>query len=330
MHVFIDTNIFLNFYHFTDEDLDTLNNVFAEHKFGSATVYVTQQVKDEFTRNRDSKIKDAIKRFQEAKFNVQIPIFMKGFPEYDLIKRQSSELQKSTKALLDRVKTKIENKELLADSLIGTIFANSQILKTTEKIFGAAIKRGRLGNPPGKLDSLGDAINWETLLSVVPEQNDLHIVSADGDYYSTLHDTKPNTFLRDEWKERKNSNIYVYRNLSKFLNEHFDGIAFSYDIDKDRAIEALNNCGSFSSTHVAISKLEKFPYFSTREVKKILSACAENRQISMIITDDDIADFLSRICEPKMAEINEPEFLTLMNRIAKSKLENEENGDLDF
>ena len=52
MHVFIDTNILLNFYHYTSDELDALNNVFASHNQGAANVYLTDQVCDEFKRNR--------------------------------------------------------------------------------------------------------------------------------------------------------------------------------------------------------------------------------------------------------------------------------------
>jgi len=63
MHVFIDTNILLSFFHFSNEELDSLNDVFASHKHGSATVHLTDQVRDEFRRNREVKIKDALGRF---------------------------------------------------------------------------------------------------------------------------------------------------------------------------------------------------------------------------------------------------------------------------
>ena len=86
MHVFIDTNILLNFFHFSKDELDALNNVFASHEQGAAKVHLTQQVCDEFRRNRENKIKDALKRFKESKFTVQLPSFMKGYEEYDSIR----------------------------------------------------------------------------------------------------------------------------------------------------------------------------------------------------------------------------------------------------
>ncbi len=81
MHVFVDTNVLLNFYHFSKDELDSLNTVFASHEHGLATVHLTQQVHDEFSRNREGKIKDALNRFNDAKVTVQPPSFMKDYEE---------------------------------------------------------------------------------------------------------------------------------------------------------------------------------------------------------------------------------------------------------
>src|SRR5262245_16627741 len=64
MHVFIDTSILLNFYHFTSDDLDALNSVFVSHTQGTVTVHLTDQVRDEFNRNREAKLRDALKQFR--------------------------------------------------------------------------------------------------------------------------------------------------------------------------------------------------------------------------------------------------------------------------
>jgi len=61
MHVFIDTNILLKFFHFTEDELDALTDVFASHEHGSAEVHLTEQVRCEFLRNRESKIKGRIR-----------------------------------------------------------------------------------------------------------------------------------------------------------------------------------------------------------------------------------------------------------------------------
>ncbi|MDO0865282.1 PIN domain-containing protein, partial [Xanthomonas campestris pv. campestris] len=93
MHVFIDTNILLNFFHFTKEEIDALGDVFASHEHGAATVHLTRQVCDEFLSNRENKIKDALKKFKDVKFAAQLPAFMKQYGEYEQIKLKSVELQ---------------------------------------------------------------------------------------------------------------------------------------------------------------------------------------------------------------------------------------------
>ena len=147
MHVFIDTNILLNFYHFSKDELDALNNVFASHQHGAATVHLTQQVCDEFKRNRENKIQDALKRFKEVKFAAQLPSFMKGYDEYNFIREMSAQLQAASKAIMAKAEADILARKLPADSLIDDIFSKSKILATTTETFWAANMRMGLGNP---------------------------------------------------------------------------------------------------------------------------------------------------------------------------------------
>ena len=69
--IFIDTNILLNFYHFTSDDLDALNGVFVSHAQGAVTVHLTDQVRDEFNRNREGKLRDALKQFGNFNHRLQ-------------------------------------------------------------------------------------------------------------------------------------------------------------------------------------------------------------------------------------------------------------------
>lgn len=203
MHVFIDTNILLNFFHFSKDELDALSNVFASHERGAAKVHLTRQVCDEFRRNRENKIKDALKRFKEVKYVAQLPSFMKAYEEYNSIKRLSAELQQLTKLIIEKVDTDITARKLLADKLIEEIFDRSKILETTQEVYATASMRVAIGNPPGKNNSIGDAINWTVLLQAVPEKEDLHVISEDGDYYSSINEDAIHPFLEDEWKKKK-------------------------------------------------------------------------------------------------------------------------------
>jgi len=319
MHVFIDTNILLNFFHFTKEEIDALSNVFASHEHGAATVHLTEQVCDEFLRNRENKIRDALKKFKDVKFAAQLPAFMKQYEEYEQIRQKSGELQELTKAISQKVDVDVVENKLLPDTLIRDIFAKNHPIPTTAELYGKVQMRVSLGNPPGKNGSMGDAVNWMALLDAVPNGEDLHLISEDGDFYSTLDENRPHPFLKEEWKKKKQAEVFVYRTLSSFLKEHFDGVAFSYDKDKDALIENLAESGSFADTHYLISKLEQFGYFSLKEVQRILAAALANNQFGWIVTDQDVYTFLKRVAVPRMGTLADAEQIDLLQKMLDYK-----------
>lgn len=321
MHVFIDTNILLNFFHFSKDELDALNDVFASHEHGAAKVHLTQQICDEFRRNRENKIKDALKRFKEVKFAAQLPSFMKGYEEYSSIKKLSAELQQFTKTIMEKVESDITARQLLADKLIEDIFDRSEILETTQEVYATASMRVAIGNPPGKNNSIGDAINWTVLLQAVPNEENLHVISEDGDYYSSINEDAVHPFLEDEWKKKKKSSLFVYRTLSSFMKEHFDGVAFSFDKTKEALIDDLSSSVSFAMTHQLIGKLEAYSYFSLKEVERILVAAVGNSQFGWITTDYDVSDFLNRVAVPRLANITDPEQRTIVEKVMEEQSE---------
>ncbi len=319
MHVFIDTNILLNFFHFTKEEIDALNDVFASHEHGAATVHLTEQVCDEFYRNRESKIKDALKKFKDVKFAAQLPAFMKQYEEHEQIKKKSTELQELAKSISQKVDADVVNGSLLTDVLIKDIFEKSHPIPTTPELFAKAQMRVSLGNPPGKNGSLGDSVNWIALLEAVPDGEDLHVISEDGDYYSTLDENRPHSYLKTEWRKKRHAEFFVYRTLSSFLKEHFDGVAFSYDKNKEALIEGLADSGSFAVTHNLIAKLEQFGYFSLKEVQRILAAALSNDQFGWIVTDNDVYSFLKRVAVPRMGALDDVEQVELLQKMLDSK-----------
>ena len=321
MHVFIDTNILLNFFHFSKDELDALNDVFASHEHGAAKVHLTQQVCDEFRRNRENKIKDALKRFNEVRYAAQLPSFMKGYDEYDKIKKLSSELQQLTKEIMSKVDKDITDRNLLADRLIKDIFDRSVVLETTPEVFAISSMRMAIGNPPGKNHSIGDAINWTILLNSVPKKNDLHVISEDGDFYSSLNENSVHPFLEEEWKKNKKSSLFVYRTLSAFMKKNFDGVAFSFDKTKEALIENLGSSGSFAGVHQLISRLEAYSYFSLKETESILAAALENKQFGWIVTDNDVSDFLNRVAVPRLSNITDPEQKVLLKKVIDEQKE---------
>lgn len=324
MHVFIDTNILLNFFHYSKDELDALNDVFGSHEHGSATVYLTEQVCNEFKRNREVRIKDALHKFENTKFVPQFPYFMKGYEEYTEIRKLSGELEKLRKSILKKIEADVRHHKLIADKLIQEIFDTSKIVPVTKEIFEAASMRMALGNPPGKNKSLGDSINWLILKEAVPDDEDIHIISEDGDFYSMLDEDQAHPFLVEEWSKQKVGTLYVYRTLSAFMKEHFDGVAFSFDKDKEALIDSLREAGAFAVTHEIIGKLENYAYFSLKEVVRILDAALENNQFGWIVTDHDVSDFLNRIAVPHMANITSDEHKEILQKVIEEQKERED------
>lgn len=77
MNVFIDTNVFLSFYHLTNDDLEELRKLKVLLEKGNVALHLPDQTIDEYRRNRETKIADALKRLKEQKLNLQFPALCK-------------------------------------------------------------------------------------------------------------------------------------------------------------------------------------------------------------------------------------------------------------
>ena len=78
-NLFIDSNVWLSLYHFTNDDLAQFSKL--KELIGTEIkLFVPQQVFDEVQRNREVKLKDAFKSFEVKP--IQFPVFCKEYPEY--------------------------------------------------------------------------------------------------------------------------------------------------------------------------------------------------------------------------------------------------------
>lgn len=66
-HLFIDTNILLSFYGSAKDDLDQLDKLVKLIHAKSIKLYLTQQVVDEFKRNRETNLVTSLKDFRDRK-----------------------------------------------------------------------------------------------------------------------------------------------------------------------------------------------------------------------------------------------------------------------
>jgi predicted nucleic acid-binding protein len=315
-NLFIDTNVYLSFYDFYDEDIEELNKLVAAISEGEIRLYITNQVINEIKRNRESRLNDAYKKFTDSKPVIQMPIMCKHYDEYEIIKRIQRLLANAKDQLKSKLDEDIKNNSLKADVLL-TALHSVAVRIETENYIDLAKNRNFLGNPPGKNKTIGDEINWEGLLAEVENDGELILISHDGDFKNDFDGVQIKPFLRDEWLEKKKTEIYLYKSLGRFFEEHDIAIELRSEEERNEFIQQLNDSSTFMSTHRSISKLSSFSYFSDDQVKQMARALLENDQVYSIATDYDVNHFYKRILLSKIDLFSEDEWSTMMSRLGR-------------
>lgn len=286
-NLFIDTNIWLSLYYFTNDDLSQFEKL-KKMLNTSINLIVPQQVADEITRNREAKLRDALRDFDFK--SPKYPAFCKGYKDYEKLSKDISDLAKRFLQWKTEINSDIQSQNLPADKTIQSFF-NSISLIPCNGYIEKAYNRYRIGNPPGKDNKYGDAINWECLLDKVADGEDLHFISADKDYRSLLSEKDMNPFLVQEWETTKGSHIFFYSNLVDFLNEHANNIQLETEKEKLELIDELHKSRNFQMTHGIIAMLNKYSGWTEPQIESICVALEDNSQVSWIFEDQDVFEF---------------------------------------
>ena len=330
MNIFIDTNIFLSFYHFSNDDLEELNKLSLLLQQGKTKLYLPEQVVQEFRRNRDNKIADALKQLREQKLDLRFPQFCKEYDEYENLRQLQRNYSKLHAELIKKAIEDIQAENLKADKVIHDLFDNGIAIPENKAINELARNRIAIGNPPGKNGSLGDALNWEALLESVPNGENLYFLTDDKDYASPIDTNVFNTYLFQEWKTLKKSEIVFYRSLSEFFKEHFPKISLASETEKDLDIQSLANSSSFVETHIIISKLNKHSDFTIAQVNAIIDAAITNNQVHWIISDPDVYEFLSKVVAGKESKLNQANLIQLFSMMSSDSPSEPDPDELPF
>ena len=316
-NLFIDSNIWLSLYHFSNDDLEQFSKL-KELINKDINLLIPEQTHDEVIRNRDAKIKDALTKFE--KFSFDFPAFSKNYDEYNNFYRQYSSLKASHRDWVKKIKDDINNRELPADIVIKDFFNSIDLLECNKKIVNLAGLRYKRGNPPGKDNKYGDAINWECLLEYAPNE-DIYIISADKDYASVVDDSQFNLFLQVEWEEKKNSHVIFFKSLVSFLKEHFASIKLKTEQEKDELISSLSESFNFATTHAIVDRLNKYSDWTESQQEDLFKAVINNSQISWIIGDDDVFEFYRSLLNSYNGDS------PLADKVRELLLDSEQNDD---
>lgn len=230
MLVFIDTNILLDFYR--SENGTVAKQQLKQIEDVKDNLIITYQVEMEYKKNRQSVILQYIENFKfiENFHKTTLPLLSDSKP-FQSIKTQVKKIEQSQKDIRSRIE-----KILTAPNVNDKVYMCAQRLfnhrspynlnrerKERFKIRMLAKKRHILGYPPRKPSdlSIGDAVNWEWIISCAKQANDdVIIVSRDKDYGTFYQKSSYiNDWLKQEFKERVNrqKNVKLTNKLSEAL-----------------------------------------------------------------------------------------------------------------
>lgn len=328
MNLYIDTNIFLTFYHLTNDDLDELKKLAILIEDEQINLLLPEQTRNEFLRNRDKSINDAITTLKEQKLTSRYPQISKSYEEYTLLLEAYKSFEKHKNKIITKIESDAKDFKLNADLLTSRIFHSSKKIENSTELIDKAKRRFDLGNPPGKGKSYGDALNWEALLYYVNKDEDLCLVSDDLDYASLLDKKELNFFLKNEWDKEKKSKIHFYKTLSEFFRDKFPHIALSDELEKELLIKSLADAGSFISAKSRLAKLANYPKFTNKQLNDIIEIAVTNNQLYWIASDFGVSSVLQKLVSGNEDKINQKlldEFNSLYNIENKA-----EEDDLPF
>lgn len=327
LYLFMDTNVYLRFYSFSKDELQTLSQVYEALKNKHFIIVTNTLLKDEFERRREECLKETFdykEKFEFKKTNYPI-LFSDEDEDYQKLIENEKQLRKSAREyssqinqIIKKLKNNYSKKSLFSDQLIERIFQKSKTLEVKKELIDNATHRMQFNNPPGKKNQLGDRIHWEALLEGI--NGNLIIISDDSDFYSVLNSTKINPFLENEWRKCKNSSIEIYKTLSEFMRFYTP----DFELPNELALEikekifALRNSDSFSETHQLIAEITPFyKYFTKSHIRSIIDCCIKNAQIYHITEDNDLKKFLHDL---KRHENYDKSFDKDYNDILESKI----------
>lgn len=322
MNLFIDTNIFLDFYHLSGADIAELHKLTELLQSGDLKLFITDQLSDEFKRNRDNKIKDAMNAFNKPKLSISFPAFCKLYPEYTELKSMLEEANTKHADLYKKAMDDVTAVKLKADTVIEELFGSAKLVVVSDKTYTKALKRFRMGNPPGKKGTtIGDEVNWEALLEEVPNGEDLYFVSGDGDYAAAMDPYKFNPFLDKEWISKKGgSSIIFYKFISDFFKVAHLDIKLAGDVKKNEPlIEALAKSSTFATTHLIVEKLNEIVDFSPAQVEQLIQIAQKNTQVAWIMGDIDVLAFYTKLLNEHSNNISIEALETLTKLISEEE-----------
>jgi len=272
--IFIDTNIYLDFYRIrgTDATLSILKHFDTNRDH----IITTSEVEMEYKKNRQRVILESLGNLKTPDFsNLTLPAFFRESKRHKSIIKTQKSLSEQIQKLKDRTAKLLESpgRNDQVYMVLQRLFrakGDCHLTRTEKvrfKIRELAQKRFILGYPPRKPSdtSMVDAINWEWIVYCAQHcSNDIVIVSRDSDY-GVHHENKSilNDWLLLEFKERVSHKRSIL--LTNRLTEAFKQALIVVSTEEEQTEQELLK--TKISTSDSLSQLPNFDPSWSNETK---------------------------------------------------------------
>ncbi len=306
MHVFIDANILVGFFEISTDNLSELEKLIAVVEMGKATLWLPDQAKKEFWKNREKNIVGHLRDFARRKPLLKAPLLVREHEKFRDLLRAERDLDALRAEIAEEVQSKVESEETYADEMIRKVFQVAQEIETgVDDIFDVALRRAQCHIPPGKKADVGDRLNWVGLLESLPENSDLHIVAADSDYRRESSE-EIHPYLKKEWDNKNGGTVRLWPRISQFLAANFPDAKNAIDLERNILVEQLRESQNFAATHRTIRELGRFTEdFSDGNCRHLLEGLLQNDQIWWIRSDGDVKRFYAKLLEGCQMSLDE-------------------------
>lgn len=292
MHIFIDANILVSFFEIKPGSLSDLEKLISVVRLGKATLWLPEQTKREFWRNREKNIKKSIQEFEQGQSLGNPPLLVRENAQFGELVKKAREVDEIKRNIAKAIKSEIDGQATYADNIIRKIFDISKPINTDDdEIFNAAWRRAQCHLPPGKGDDIGDRLCWVGLLKILPDEAELHIVSDDADYKNEGFSDGVRPYLEYEWKQKKSGKVKLWERTSQFLSANFPDAENAIEMEKLILANGLKDSFNYANTHQVVAQLSTLGDFNSEQSRLISEAIIENSQVRDIRFDADVKTF---------------------------------------
>ncbi|MEP7167589.1 MAG: PIN domain-containing protein [Candidatus Woesebacteria bacterium] len=175
-------------------------------------------------------------RYTKNKFKLSMPSVPTSVEKGKKYEKAKKLLEDYSSAIEEVRKESLLAVKSTMNDYIEKLYSKAEKVREDEKTIEAAQLRKLKCNPPGKKENpLGDEIVWELLLQKC-SNDDLVIISHDGDFsYTDEQETVLHPLLQKEWNERApTKKVTVFSSIATFIESIAPSKVTKKDVDSEK------------------------------------------------------------------------------------------------